>query len=65
MRAIACSMFTGPELSRQLGLDRSRKIRVSELSNPRQRIYIQGISCSRKLSLGTLFMYEIIELSHA
>lgn len=54
-------MFTGPEVSRQLGFDRSRKIRISRPSDLQQRIYIQSTSYNRKLSRGTLFLYEIME----
>lgn len=56
-------MFTGPEVSRVLGFDRSRKIRISKPQNPQTRIYIQSTSYNRKLLRGTMFLYEIVDES--
>lgn len=54
-------MFTGPEVSNVLGFDRSRKIRISRPRNPQHRIYVQSTSYNRKLSAGTMFLYEIVD----
>lgn len=54
-------MFTGDEVSRLLGFDRSRKIRISKPTNAQHRIYVQSTSYNRKLSRGTLFLYEIVD----
>lgn len=54
-------MFTGSEVSNVLGLDRSRKIRISKPHDPSRRIYIQSTSYNRKLLGGTMFLYEIVD----